>query len=100
MCIRDRSNTPRQILIYEALGYDVPTFAHLSMILGSDGHKLSKRHGAASVEEFRDNGFLPDTMVNFLAPVSYTHLRSPTCRPCGVGTPAEALRTRRRRRGT
>ena len=61
------SNTPRQILIYEALGYDVPTFAHLSMILGSDGHKLSKRHGAASVEEFRDNGFLPDTMVNFLA---------------------------------
>ena len=61
------SNTPRQILIYEALGYNVPTFAHLSMILGSDGHKLSKRHGAASVEEFRDNGFLPDTMVNFLA---------------------------------
>ena len=61
------SNTPRQILIYEALGYDVPTFAHLSMILGSDGHKLSKRHGAASVEEFRDRGFLPDTMVNFLA---------------------------------
>ena len=61
------SNTPRQILIYEALGYDVPTFAHLSMILGADGHKLSKRHGAASVEEFRDRGFLPDTMVNFLA---------------------------------
>lgn len=61
------SNTPRQILIYEALGYDVPTFAHLSMILGSDGHKLSKRHGAASVEEFRDAGYLSDTMVNFLA---------------------------------
>lgn len=61
------SNTPRQILIYEALGYDVPTFAHLSMILGPDGKKLSKRHGAASVEEFRDRGFLPDAMVNFLA---------------------------------
>lgn len=61
------SNTPRQILIYEALGYDVPTFAHLSMILGPDGKKLSKRHGAASVEEFADKGFLPDTMVNFLA---------------------------------
>ena len=61
------SNTPRQILIYEALGFDIPTFAHLSMILGPDGRKLSKRHGAASVEEFRDRGFLADTMVNFLA---------------------------------
>ena len=61
------SNTPRQILIYEALGYDVPKFAHLSMILGPDGKKLSKRHGAASVEEFRDRGYLPDAMVNFLA---------------------------------
>ena len=61
------SNTPRQILIYEALGYPVPTFAHLSMILGPDGKKLSKRHGAASVEEFRDQGYLPDAMVNFLA---------------------------------
>ena len=61
------SNTPRQILIYEALGYKVPTFAHLSMILGPDGKKLSKRHGAASVEEFRDRGYLSDAMVNFLA---------------------------------
>ena len=61
------SNTPRQILIYEALEKEIPTFAHLSMILGSDGHKLSKRHGAASVEEFKEAGFLPDTMVNFLA---------------------------------
>lgn len=61
------SNTPRQILIYEALGFEVPTFAHLSMILGPDGRKLSKRHGAASVEEFRDRGYLPDAMVNFLA---------------------------------
>lgn len=61
------SNTPRQILIYEALGYPVPTFAHLSMILGPDGKKLSKRHGATSVEEYRDRGYLPEALVNFLA---------------------------------
>ncbi|WP_165045264.1 glutamate--tRNA ligase [Adlercreutzia sp. ZJ138] len=61
------SNTPRQILIYEALGFDVPTFAHLSMILGPDKKKLSKRHGATSVEEYRDRGYLPDAIVNFLA---------------------------------
>lgn len=61
------SNTPRQILIYEALGLPAPTFAHLSMILGSDGKKLSKRHGATSVEEYRDRGYVSDAMVNFLA---------------------------------
>ncbi len=61
------SNTPRQMLIYEACGFDAPTFAHLPMILGSDGHKLSKRHGATSVEEYRDRGYLPAAMVNFLA---------------------------------
>lgn len=61
------SNTPRQILIYEALGLEAPTFAHLSMILGSDGKKLSKRHGATSVEEYRDQGYLPDAFVNYLA---------------------------------
>ena len=61
------SNTPRQILIYEALGFDVPKFAHLPMILGSDGKKLSKRHGATNVEEYRDAGYLPDVMVNFLS---------------------------------
>ena len=61
------SNTPRQILIYEALGKPVPTFAHLSMILGPDGKKLSKRHGATSVEEYRDRGYLPDALVTFLA---------------------------------
>ena len=61
------SNPPRQLLIYAALGVDVPTFAHLSMILGPDGKKLSKRHGAASVEEFCERGYLPDAMVNFLA---------------------------------
>ncbi len=61
------SNTPRQILIYEALGFDVPEFAHLPMILGTNGKKLSKRHGAASVEEYRDLGYLPDALVNYLA---------------------------------
>ncbi len=61
------SNTPRQILVYEALGYPVPTFAHLSMILGADGKKLSKRHGATSVEEYERQGYLSDCMVNFLA---------------------------------
>ncbi len=61
------SNTPRQILIYEALDKPIPTFAHLSMILGLDGKKLSKRHGAASVEEYRDMGYLSDAVVNFLA---------------------------------
>lgn len=61
------SNTPRQILIYEALGITAPVFAHLSMILGSDGKKLSKRHGATSVEEYRERGYLSDALVNFLA---------------------------------
>lgn len=61
------SNTPRQILIYEALGLTPPVFGHLPMILGENGKKLSKRHGDTSVEEFRDRGYLADTMVNFLA---------------------------------
>ena len=61
------SNTPRQILIYEALGLTPPVFGHLPMILGENGRKLSKRHGDTSVEEFRDHGYLPDAMVNFLA---------------------------------
>lgn len=61
------SNTPRQILVFEALGFPVPVFAHLSMILGPDGKKLSKRHGATSVEEYRDRGYLPEAMVNYLA---------------------------------
>ena len=61
------SNTPRQILIYEALGLEVPTFAHLSMILGADGRKLSKLRNATSVEEYQKMGYLPDALVNFLA---------------------------------
>lgn len=61
------SNTPKQILIYRALGWDVPTFAHLPMILGRDKKKLSKRHGATSIYEYRDMGYMPDSMFNFLA---------------------------------
>ena len=61
------SNTPRQVMVYEALGAPTPTFAHISMILGADGKKLSKRHGATSVEEYRDAGYLSDAFVNYLA---------------------------------
>jgi nondiscriminating glutamyl-tRNA synthetase len=61
------SNTPSQIQIYKALGWEPPIFAHLSMILGPDGSKLSKRHGATSVLEYRDQGYLPHTMRNYLA---------------------------------
>lgn len=61
------SNTPRQILVFEALGHFVPRFAHLSMIWGADGKKLSKRHGATSVEAFHDEGILPEALLNYLA---------------------------------
>lgn len=61
------SNTPKQILIYEALGAECPRFAHVPMIFGSDGKRLSKRHGAASVEEYREQGILSEALVNFLA---------------------------------
>lgn len=61
------SNTPKQMLIYEALGFQVPHFAHVSMILAPDRSKLSKRHGATSVEEFRNEGYLPESLVNYLA---------------------------------
>jgi glutamyl-tRNA synthetase len=61
------SNTHRQILIYEALGLTPPRFAHLSTVLGNDGTKLSKRHGATSLEEFRKQGYLPEALVNYLA---------------------------------
>ena len=60
------SNTPRQLLLYQALGWTAPRFAHVPMILGSDGSRLSKRHGATSVAAYRDLGFLPEAMVNFL----------------------------------
>lgn len=60
------SNTPKQILVMEALGFDLPAFAHLPMILAPDRTKLSKRHGATSVEEYRDQGILPEALANYL----------------------------------
>lgn len=61
------SNTPKQLLVYEALGAQPPLFAHLPLLHGPDGKKLSKRHGAASVQELRDAGFLPEAVRNYLA---------------------------------
>jgi glutamyl-tRNA synthetase len=67
------SNTPRQLLLYEAFGWTPPAFAHVPMILGADGTRLSKRHGATSAEAFRDLGFLPEAMVNFLALLGWSY---------------------------
>ncbi|MDD2212061.1 MAG: glutamate--tRNA ligase [Clostridia bacterium] len=61
------SNTPRQILLYEALGFEKPQFAHISLILGKDRSKMSKRHGATSVVQYKEEGYLPEAVVNFLA---------------------------------
>jgi len=61
------SNTPKQVALYEALGWPVPQFAHLSMILGSDRERLSKRHGATSIANFREMGVLPEALMNYLA---------------------------------
>lgn len=61
------SNTPKQIIIYKLLGYPLPSFAHVPMILAPDRSKLSKRHGATAVEEFRTDGYLPEALVNYLA---------------------------------
>ena len=67
------SNTPRQIRLYEALGLTPPVFAHLPMILGPDGTRLSKRHGAQSVTEFRDAGYLREAMINFIALLGWAY---------------------------
>jgi glutamyl/glutaminyl-tRNA synthetase len=66
------SNTPRQILLYEALGFTPPTFAHLAMVLVPDHSPLSKRHGATSVEEFRAKGYLPEALDNYLALIGWS----------------------------
>lgn len=66
------NNTPRQILMYQALGYAVPAFAHVPMILGSDKTRLSKRHGATSVMAYRDMGYLPEAMVNYLVRLGWS----------------------------
>ncbi len=67
------NNTPRQINIYQALGAPVPDFAHMPMILGPDGAKLSKRHGAVSVMQYRDDGFLPHALLNYLVRLGWSH---------------------------
>jgi glutamyl-tRNA synthetase len=66
------SNTPRQVLLYEALGYAAPEFAHLSLVMGPDHTPLSKRHGATSVAEFRARGYLPEALVNYLALIGWS----------------------------
>ncbi len=67
------NNTPRQIQLYEALGYPVPLFAHVPMILGSDKARLSKRHGATSVIAYRDMGYLPEALNNYLVRLGWSH---------------------------
>ncbi len=67
------SNTPRQALMYDALGYPRPQFAHISMILGTDKARLSKRHGATSTLAYRDMGYLPDALINYLARLGWSH---------------------------
>jgi glutamyl-tRNA synthetase len=66
-------NTARQVLLYEALGAKPPEFIHLGLLLGPDGKKLSKRHGAASIADYRDQGYLPEALVSYLALLGWTH---------------------------
>ncbi|PKP55087.1 glutamate--tRNA ligase, partial [Candidatus Atribacteria bacterium HGW-Atribacteria-1] len=66
------SNTPKQIVIYEALGFDVPKFAHIPMIMGQDHTRLSKRHGATSVMEYKKMGYIPEAVVNYIAHLGWS----------------------------
>lgn len=67
------SNTPKQIVLYEALGFDIPKFYHVAMINGSDGHKLSKRHGATDVMEYKKMGYLSEALLNFLVRLGWSY---------------------------
>ncbi len=67
------NNTPRQINILNALGADLPNYAHVPMILGDDGARLSKRHGAVSVMQYRDEGYLPEALLNYLVRLGWSH---------------------------
>ena len=67
------NNTPRQINILRALGATPPLYAHVPMILGSDGKRLSKRHGAVSVMQYREDGFLPEALLNYLVRLGWSH---------------------------
>lgn len=81
------SNTPKQFLIYRALGYEIPLFAHLSMILAPDRSKLSKRHGATAVGEFQEMGCLPEALVNYLTLLGW----SPTEEQSELISPAQTI---------
>jgi len=83
------SNTPRQVLLYEALGFTPPKFAHLALVLGPDHSPLSKRHGATSVAEFRQKGYLPEAFVNYLALLGWSP--RPGGPPRGPGDDAAEL---------
>lgn len=67
------SNTPKQLLVYDAIGFKHPIFTHLPMILGYDGQKLSKRHGSISIEAYREEGYLPEAMINYLALLGWAY---------------------------
>lgn len=67
------SNTPKQINILKALGAEIPVYAHIPMILGDDGKRLSKRHGAVSVMQYRDDGYLPEALLNYLVRLGWSH---------------------------
>ena len=67
------NNTPKQILLFKALGHPLPTFGHVPMVLGSDKTRLSKRHGATSVTAYRDEGILPDALINYLVRLGWSH---------------------------
>jgi glutamyl-tRNA synthetase/nondiscriminating glutamyl-tRNA synthetase len=82
------SNTPKQVLIYEALGHALPEFAHLSTILGPDHTRLSKRHGATAIAQFRDGGYLPEALINYIALLGW----SPTSEGSEVIPPADLVK--------
>src|SRR5581483_2733391 len=67
------NNTPRQINIFNALGATLPQFGHVPMILGPDGERLSKRHGAVSVMQYKEDGYLPEALLNYLARLGWGH---------------------------
>ncbi len=67
------NNTLRQVLVYEAIGADMPEFAHVSLLIGEDRQKLSKRHGATSVKQYREQGYLPEALVNYLCLLGWSH---------------------------
>ena len=68
------ANTPKQIVLYEALGYQIPQCAHIPLVLGPSGQRLSKREAATAVTEYKDAGYLPDALINYLARLGWSHV--------------------------